>query len=107
MGPESAGIEVLVRKLLGENRKKLVFDVTAVDYIDSSGLGILTLSSAMMQAGGAAEALSPDQARQDPELLSHRRRGLPRFYRGKSTEDGLNQPFNTLDVQREAPRRIF
>jgi len=54
MGPESAGIEVLVRKLLGENRKKLVFDLTKVGYIDSTGLGILTLCSAMMQAGGGA-----------------------------------------------------
>jgi anti-sigma B factor antagonist len=54
MGPESAGIEVLVRKLLGENRKKLVFDLTKVGYIDSTGLGILTLCSAMMQAGCGA-----------------------------------------------------
>src|SRR5216684_1823312 len=50
MGPESAGIEVLVRKLLGENRKKLVFDLSGVNYIDSTGLGILTFCSATMQA---------------------------------------------------------
>jgi anti-sigma B factor antagonist len=54
MGTESAEIQVLVRKLLGENRKKLVFDLTGVDYIDSTGLGILTLCSAMMQAGSGA-----------------------------------------------------
>ncbi|HYM06728.1 MAG TPA: STAS domain-containing protein [Terriglobales bacterium] len=53
-GPESAGIEVLVRKLLGENRKKLVFDLSGVNYIDSTGLGVLTLCSATMQAGGGA-----------------------------------------------------
>ena len=54
MGPESAGIEVIVRKLLGENRKKVVFDLSGVNYIDSTGLGILTLCSAMMQAGSGA-----------------------------------------------------
>jgi len=54
MGPESAEAEVLVRKLLSENRKKLVFDLTGVSYIDSTGLGILTLCSAMMQAGSGA-----------------------------------------------------
>jgi len=53
-GPESAGIEVLVRKLLGENRKKLIFDLSGVDYIDSMGLGVLTFCSATMQAGGGA-----------------------------------------------------
>jgi anti-sigma B factor antagonist len=69
MGPESAGIEVLVRKLLGENRKKLVFDVTGVDYIDSSGLGILTLCSAMMQAGGGALRVAGAQPL--PQKLFH------------------------------------
>jgi len=54
MGRESAGIEVLVRKLLGENRKKLVFDLSGVNYIDSTGLGIQTFCSATMQAGSAA-----------------------------------------------------
>ena len=51
-GRESAGIEVLVRKLLGETRKKLIFDLSGVDYIDSMGLGVLMFCSATMQAGG-------------------------------------------------------
>jgi anti-sigma B factor antagonist len=54
MGPESAAIEVMVRKLVGENRKKLVFDLSGVHYIDSTGLGILTLCSATMQASRGA-----------------------------------------------------
>ena len=61
MGPEGAEIEVLVRKLLAENRKKLVFDLTRVAYIDSTGLGILTLCSAMMQAGRGALRLAGAQ----------------------------------------------
>jgi anti-anti-sigma regulatory factor len=54
MGPESEGIELRVRKLLGENRKKLVFDLSGENYIDSAGLGVLTLCSAMMRAGNGA-----------------------------------------------------
>jgi len=54
MGPDSAEIQVLVRKLLGEDRKKLVFDLSEVNYIDSTGLGILTVCSATMKAGGGA-----------------------------------------------------
>ncbi len=34
--------------------KKLVFDLSGVNYIDSTGLGILTFCSATMQAGGGA-----------------------------------------------------
>jgi anti-sigma B factor antagonist len=45
---------VLVRKLLGENRKELVFDLSEVNYIDGAGLVILTFCSATMQAGGGA-----------------------------------------------------
>src|SRR5215470_3406108 len=54
MGPDCAGIETLVRKLLGENRKKLIFDLSGVDYIDSAGLGVLTFCSATMQASSGA-----------------------------------------------------
>jgi anti-anti-sigma factor len=53
-GTECEDIEVLVRKLLGENRKKLIFDLNSVDYIDSMGLGVVTLCSGIMQAGGGA-----------------------------------------------------
>jgi anti-sigma B factor antagonist len=54
MGPETGDIETLVGKLLRQNRKKLIFDLTGVDYIDSAGLGTLTFCSATMQAGGGA-----------------------------------------------------
>lgn len=63
MGPESTEIQVLVRKLLGENRKELVFDLSG-NYIDSAG------TAGSRGAAAAAEALSDDQTRQNPELLS-------------------------------------
>jgi anti-sigma B factor antagonist len=69
MGPESAEIEALVQKLLGENRKKLVFDLTEVGYIDSTGLGILTLCSAIMQARGGALRVAGAQPL--PQKLFH------------------------------------
>jgi anti-sigma B factor antagonist len=46
--------EALVRKLLRENRKKLIWDLTGVDYADSAGRGLLTFCPATMQAGGGA-----------------------------------------------------
>ena len=54
MGPESAEAEVLVRKLLSENRKKLVFDLTGVGYIDSTGLGTLVAAHCSAKTQGAS-----------------------------------------------------
>jgi anti-anti-sigma factor len=61
-GPECESIEVLVRKLLGENRKKLIFDLSGVDYIDGMGLGVVTLCSAIMRSGGGALRVAGAQA---------------------------------------------
>ncbi|MBI3696483.1 MAG: STAS domain-containing protein [Acidobacteria bacterium] len=54
LGRESQRIEMLVKELLQQNRKKLVFDLAGVTYIDSTGLGIITFCSATAQAGGGA-----------------------------------------------------
>jgi anti-anti-sigma factor len=54
LGRESQRVEMLVNDLLSKNQKKLVFDLTGVGYIDSTGLGIVTLCSATVaEAGGA------------------------------------------------------
>ena len=53
LGRESQRIEMLVRELLDKDQKKLVFDLSGVTYIDSTGLGIITFCSASAsQAGG-------------------------------------------------------
>lgn len=54
IGRESARIEMLVQDLLAKDKKKVVFDLTGVGYIDSTGLGIVTFcSAAITEAGGA------------------------------------------------------
>lgn len=53
LGRESQRIESMVNDLLGQNTRKLIFDMGGVDYIDSAGLGVLTYCfGAMKQAGG-------------------------------------------------------
>ena len=53
LGRESARIEMQVADLLNEGNKKFVFDIAAVTYIDSAGLGVIALCSANVnQAGG-------------------------------------------------------
>ncbi len=41
LGRESSQIEVNVVKLLNEGEKNLVIDLSRVDYIDSTGIGII------------------------------------------------------------------
>ncbi len=53
LGPESHQIESVVKDLLKQNRRKLIFDLSGITYIDSTGLGILTFcSSRATEAGG-------------------------------------------------------
>lgn len=54
LGPESQRIEPLVRDLLRRDEKKLIFDLAGVDFVDSTGMGIVAYCSAIMtRAGGA------------------------------------------------------
>jgi anti-sigma B factor antagonist len=41
LGRESQKIETLVQDLLRQNEKKLVFDMSRVDHMDSTGIGIM------------------------------------------------------------------
>lgn len=60
LGRESQRLEVLVRELLNEKVRRVVFDMTGVEYADSAGLGILTFCHATMKKeGGALRFASP------------------------------------------------
>lgn len=52
LGRESQRIEWLVEELLGKNRKKIIFDITHVEYVDSAGLGIIVGCSGKIKTGG-------------------------------------------------------
>ncbi|HXX14032.1 MAG TPA: STAS domain-containing protein [Candidatus Eremiobacteraceae bacterium] len=54
MGSDSQKIEWGVAQLLNESQKKVIFDLTDVSYVDSSGVGILMMCHAKLtKAGGA------------------------------------------------------
>ena len=55
LGPERGQIQAAVVKALNEGVKKLVFDLTKVAYIDSSGIGIIAYCfGKISQQGGNA-----------------------------------------------------
>ena len=53
LGPDSERIETLVAELLGQGRRKLVFDLAGVTHIDSTGIGRFIASlNQVMHVGG-------------------------------------------------------
>ena len=54
MGSDSQKIEWGLAELLKENHKKVVFDLTGVSFLDSSGVGILMMCHARLKKAGGA-----------------------------------------------------
>jgi len=79
MGSDSQTIEWGLAELLKENHKRVIFDLTQVTFLDSSGIGILMMCHAKLKrrAGPAyswsarhgARNAGDHQPEQDCELL--------------------------------------
>jgi anti-sigma B factor antagonist len=58
MGRECQKVEQAVQELLKQNAKKLILDITAVDHIDSTGIGILAYGfGAVTRSGGVLKVV--------------------------------------------------
>ena len=59
LGEESAALRGLVRDLLNEGHKKILFNLAEVNYIDSSGLGhLVSAFTSVRKQGGELKLLS-------------------------------------------------
>lgn len=54
MGSDSQKIEWGLAELLKENHKKVIFDLTGVNFLDSSGVGILVMCHARLKKAEGA-----------------------------------------------------
>jgi anti-sigma B factor antagonist len=54
MGSDSQKIEWGLAQVLKENHRKVIFDLTDVGYVDSSGVGILVMCHAKLRKAGGA-----------------------------------------------------
>jgi anti-sigma B factor antagonist len=62
LGDEIGDLRTAVRNLIGEGRKKIILNLGAVDYIDSSGVGELVGSfTTVRNAGGELKLLNLTQ----------------------------------------------
>lgn len=53
MGNACQEVEWTTKKLVSESRNKLIFDITAISHVDSTGIGIIvTVAGQMRHAGG-------------------------------------------------------
>ncbi|MGD0823689.1 MAG: STAS domain-containing protein [Terriglobales bacterium] len=52
LGRESKQLEWAVESLMGEGRKKVIFDIAGVTNVDSTGIGIIVMSSGKLKKAG-------------------------------------------------------
>ncbi len=52
LGRDSQQVEWQVNELLKEDQKRVVFDLTGVNHLDSTGIGILVMCSARLKKAG-------------------------------------------------------
>jgi anti-sigma B factor antagonist len=58
LGDESSALRERVKKLLAENRNKIVLNMANVTYVDSAGLGTLVASYSSAKSRGASLRLA-------------------------------------------------
>jgi len=63
LGRESQRIESLVEELAKKASKRVIFDLTGVDYIDSAGIGMVALASGKLKETGATLVLVATEGR--------------------------------------------
>jgi anti-anti-sigma factor len=65
MGRDSKQLEWSTDNLVRENRKKIVFDLSGVSHIDSTGIGIIVMAAGQIQkAGGKLRVCAQGQVEQ-------------------------------------------
>ena len=80
MGNDSRQVEWGISELLGEGIKKVIFDLSKLESIDSTGVGILVMCEAKLRkAGGALRISGPAGIVNDTLLLTHVDRLVPFF----------------------------
>ncbi|HET9309389.1 MAG TPA: STAS domain-containing protein [Candidatus Sulfotelmatobacter sp.] len=62
MGNDCRQVEWTTKKLVDESRKKIIFDLTGITHVDSTGIGIIvTVAGQMRKAGGELRVAGANQ----------------------------------------------
>ena len=72
MGNDSRQVEWGVAELLGAGIKKIIFDLSKIDSIDSTGVGIIVMCEAKVRkAGGALRIAGPAGIVHETLVMTH------------------------------------
>jgi|SRR5215471_9737245 len=63
LGRDCQDVEWAVEDLIRDNAKKVIFDLSALDYVDSTGIGVIVMCVAKMTAAGGQLRLAAPRAR--------------------------------------------
>ena len=63
LGRECQQVEWAIDELIRNSRKKVVFDLSELEYVDSTGIGIIVMCSGKMSAAGGELRLASLQPR--------------------------------------------
>jgi anti-sigma B factor antagonist len=80
MGSDSQQIEWELAELLKGNQKKVIFDLTAVTFLDSTGIGILVMCHAKLKKAGGALRIAGAQGMVEAMLDLTSVNKIVRFY---------------------------
>jgi len=58
MGNDCRQVEWTTTRLVSENRKKIIFDLTGVTHVDSTGIGIIVMVAGQMKNAGGGLRLA-------------------------------------------------
>jgi anti-anti-sigma factor len=92
MAKESSQVESIVANLLQSGVKKIVFDLSKVDGIDSTGVGIIVVCHAKLQkAGGTLRIAGPTGIVLETLQMTHLDRLVPIFASAHEAERASEQ----------------
>jgi anti-sigma B factor antagonist len=90
MGKESREVEGSVSELIGKGMKKIIFDLSKLDSIDSTGIGIIVMCGGKAKkAGGEVRIAGPEGVVKDTLVMTR----VDRLVRIFPTVDEATQKF--------------
>lgn len=90
MGKESRQVEGKISELLEAGMKKIIFDLSRLDGIDSTGVGIIVMCGGKVRkAGGEVRIAGPEGLVKDALVMTH----IDRLVRIFPTVDEASQNF--------------
>jgi anti-sigma B factor antagonist len=93
LGRECQQVEWMLAELLSQQQKKVVFDLSKLEYLDSTGVGIIATCSGKLEASGGELRIACLQPKVEDVMRVTKLHRLMRFYSTVGDAlDGFGEP---------------